>query len=106
MKKIKKNDDVIVISGKYKGVIGLVEQVLGNDRVIVSGVAIQKKSTKPNAQKNIVGGIVMQNGSIHISNIAILNPNTQKGDKVGIKIENGLKKRFFKSNGKEIVEKV
>ena len=105
MNKIKKNDDVIVISGKDKGTIGVVLDVLSDDKLIVSGVAIKTKHVKPNPNKNIVGGLIKENGKIHISNVAILNPSTKKADKIAIKVENGVKIRVFKSNGKA-VEKV
>jgi large subunit ribosomal protein L24 len=103
MKKIRKGDQVIVIAGNDKGKTGEVLQVLANDRVVVSGVAVAKKHTKPNPAKNIVGGILDKNLPIHISNVAIYNSETKKADRVGIKKEEqGQKTRVFKSNGKQV----
>lgn len=102
MKKIRKGDEVIVIAGKDKGKIGEVLQVLG-DRVLVKGVALAKKHTKPNPNKNELGGIVLKELSIHISNVAIYNAATKKAERVGIrKNEAGKNVRFTKSDGKLI----
>lgn len=109
MKKIIKGDTVIVITGKDKGKKGKVMQVLG-DKILVDGINIIKKHQKPNPSRNIEGGIITKNKSIAISNVAILNPETQKADRVGFKLitdeqNNGskIKKvRFFKSNGVQI----
>ncbi|MCX8515176.1 MAG: ribosomal protein [Pseudomonadota bacterium] len=103
MKKIRKGDQVIVIAGNDKGKTGEVLQILNNDRVVVSGVAVAKKHTKPNPAKSIVGGILDKNLPIHISNVAIYNSETKKADRVGIKQEEqGQKIRVFKSNGKQV----
>ena len=83
MRKIKSNDEVIVIAGKDKGRRGTVTRVLPNDRVIVSGVQMIKKHQKPNPQLGIAGGIVEKEASIHVSNVAIYNPKTNKADRVG-----------------------
>lgn len=106
MKKIKKKDTVIVITGKYKGVIGDVINVFPDDKVTVTGVAIKKKHVKANPSKNTLGSIIQKNGPIHISNIAIYNPETKQADKIEIKTENNLKQRFYKSNQKKVLEKV
>jgi large subunit ribosomal protein L24 len=103
MNKIKKNDDVIVITGKDKGNRGSVLSVLDNDRVLVAGINKVKKHQKPNPVKGTSGGIVEIEKPIHISNIAIYNAATKKADRVGVKqLEDGRKVRVFKSNGEVI----
>ena len=103
MSKIKKDDTVIVRTGKDKGRTGRVIKILGKDRVLVEGVNMVKKHMKPNPQKNIQGGIVEREAGIHVSNIAILNPATNVADRVGIKVlDDGRKVRCFKSNGEVI----
>ncbi|MEC8012487.1 MAG: 50S ribosomal protein L24 [Pseudomonadota bacterium] len=102
MKKIKKSDKVIVLTGRSKGVIGEVLSVNG-DKCVVSGVNIVKKHQKPNPNLGISGGIVEKEAAIHISNVALLNPNTNKADKVRIEIgEDGRKKRVFKSDSSAV----
>jgi large subunit ribosomal protein L24 len=103
MNKIKKNDDVIVITGKDKGNRGNVLSVLDNDRVLVAGINKVKKHQKPNPVKGTSGGIVEIEKPIHISNIAIYNATTKKADRVGVKqLEDGRKVRVFKSSGEVI----
>ena len=103
MNKIKKNDDVIVITGKDKGNRGNVLSVLDNDRVLVAGINKVKKHQKPNPVKGTTGGIVEIEKPIHISNIAIYNATTKKADRVGVKLlEDGRKVRVFKSSGEVI----
>lgn len=103
MNKIKKGDEVIVISGKDKGKKGQVSRVLDNDRIYVDGVNMVKKHTKPNPQKNIAGGIQQKEMPVHISNIAIFNAATGKADRVGIRVlEDSRKVRFFKNTGEVI----
>ena len=102
MRKIKKNDDVIVIAGKDKGNRGSVLRVLG-DRLLVSGINKAKKHQKPNPVKGEAGGIVEMEMSIHASNVAIYNAATKKADRVGIKsLEDNRKVRVFKSSGEAI----
>lgn len=102
MRKIKKNDDVIVIAGKDKGNRGNVLQVLG-DHLLVGGINKVKKHQKPNPAKGLTGGIVEKELPIHISNVAIYNSAAKKGDRVGIKaLEDGRKVRVFKSSGEMI----
>jgi large subunit ribosomal protein L24 len=102
MRKIRKNDDVIVIAGKDKGNRGSVLSVLG-DRVVVSGINKVKKHQKPNPVKGETGGIVEKELSIHISNVAIYNAAAKKADRVGTKtLEDGRKVRIFKSSGEAI----
>ena len=102
MRKIKKNDDVIVITGKDKGNRGSVLSVLG-DRLLVGGINKVKKNQKPNPVKGTTGGIVEMEASIHISNVAIYNATARKADRVGIKtLEDGRRVRVFKSSGEVI----
>jgi large subunit ribosomal protein L24 len=104
MKKIKKGDEVIILTGKDKGRTSKISRVLANDRVLVEGLNMVKKHVRPNPQKNIQGGIVEKEASIHVSNVALLNPMTKKADRVGFKVlENGHKVRVFKSSG-EVVD--
>lgn len=101
MRKIKKGDDVIVIAGKDKGKRGAVLRVmLEAERVVVEGANRVKKHQKPNPMKGVTGGITDREMPIHISNVALFNPATQKGDRVGIKtLEDGRRVRAFRSNG-------
>ena len=102
MRKIKKNDDVIVIAGKDKGNRGNVLQVLG-DHLLVGGINKVKKHQKPNPTKGLTGGIVEKELPIHISNVSVYNAAASKGDRVGIKtLEDGRKVRVFKSSGEMI----
>jgi large subunit ribosomal protein L24 len=105
MKRIKKGDDVIVISGKDKGRRGTVLNVIDEDgRVLVEGINVVKKHQKPNPNAGVQGGIVEQELSLHVSNVMLFNPATGKGDRVGVKtLEDGRKVRFFKSNN-EVVD--
>ena len=98
MLKIKKDDEVIVIAGKDKGKRGKVTKVRTDGRLIVSGVNLVKKHQKPNPNLGQAGGIVEQEAAIQASNVAIYNPETQKADRVGFRIEGDKKVRFFKSN--------
>ncbi|CAH1205491.1 50S ribosomal subunit protein L24 [Candidatus Nitrotoga sp. BS] len=103
MRKIKKDDDVIVIAGRDKGSRGNVLRVQG-DRLLVGGVNIVKKHQKPNPVKGVAGGIVPMEMTIHVSNVAIYNATSKKPDRVGIKtLEDGRKMRVFKSSG-EVVD--
>jgi len=100
MRKIRKGDDVVVITGKDKGRRGLVLRMLDDGHLIVEGVNKVKKHMKPNPVKGVTGGIVEKEMPLDISNIALFNPATQKADRVGIKVlEDGRKVRYFKSNG-------
>lgn len=102
MNKIRKGDQVVVITGKNKGARGAVLSVLEN-KVVVQGVNIVKKHQKPNPMRGVAGGIVAQEAPIHVSNIMLFNPETQKGDRVGFSVlEDGKKVRIFKSTGKQV----
>ena len=99
-RKIRRDDDVIVLAGKDKGKQGKVLRVVvSDDRVYVEGVNIVKKHQKANPQANEPGGIIDKEASIHVSNIALVNPATGKADRVGFRVEDEKKVRFFKSNG-------
>jgi large subunit ribosomal protein L24 len=102
MNKLKRDDEVIVVTGKDKGKRGTVSQLSG-DRVVVAGVNMVKRHTKPNPNAGVQGGIVEKEAALHVSNIAIFNPETNAADRVGIQIdEDGNKQRIFKSNGQVI----
>jgi len=104
MRKIRKNDDVIVITGKDKGKQGKVIRVItAKDRVVVENINVLKRHTKPNMRTNEPGGILEKEMSMHISNVALVNPSTGKADKIGFKLlEDGKKVRYFKSNGEVV----
>lgn len=102
MQKIKAKDEVIVLAGKDKGKRGEVRKLLAGNRVIVAGVNMAKKHTRPNPQLGVQGGIVEKEMPLSLSNVAIFNPTTSKADRVGIKVEGGKKVRVFKSDGKTI----
>jgi large subunit ribosomal protein L24 len=102
MRKIKRDDEVIVLAGKDKGKRGKVVGQVGEDRLIVSGINMIKKHQKPNPQANVAGGIIEKEAAIQISNIAIYNSATSKADRVGFKVEGDKKVRIFKSNGEQI----
>ncbi|MCI0504849.1 MAG: 50S ribosomal protein L24 [Gammaproteobacteria bacterium] len=103
MRKIKKGDDVIILTGKDKGMRGSVLRVVSEDRVIVENCNMAKRHVKPNPNTGEAGGIVEREMPIHVSNVAIFNSATGKGDRVGIKIlEDGRKVRVFKSNNEVI----
>lgn len=103
MNKIRKGDEVVVLTGKDKGKRGAVLRVLVGDKVVVEGVNVVKKHQKPVPMRGIVGGVVDKTMPIHVSNVAIFNPATQKADRVGFKLlEDGKKVRVFKSNGEVV----
>jgi large subunit ribosomal protein L24 len=102
MRKIKSNDEVIVIAGKDKGKRGTVSRLIGDNKVVVSGVNMIKRHTKPNPNLGKAGGIIEKEAPLDVSNVAILNPETDTADRVGFIIEEGKKKRIFKSSKKVI----
>ena len=103
MKKIRKGDTVIVLTGRDKGKRGTVSARVDDDHLLVEGVNVVKKHVKPNPLKGSTGGIVDKTMPIHQSNVAIFNPATGKADRVGIKLaDDGKKLRVFKSSGAEI----
>jgi len=100
MEKIRKGDEVVVITGKDKGKRGTVVLRLDAEHVVVEGVNRAKRHVKPNPIKGVAGGIVDKDMPIHISNVALYNAATKKADRVGVKVlEDGRKVRVFKSNG-------
>jgi len=103
MRKIRKGDDVMVITGKDKGKRGIVLRVVDDERLVVEGVNKVKKHQKPNPMRGQTGGIVDKEMPIHVSNVAVFNPATKKGDRVGIKtLQDQRRVRYFKSNGELI----
>ncbi len=100
MEKIRKGDEIVVITGKDKGKRGTVLRRVDDEHVLVEGVNRAKKHVKPNPIKGVAGGIVDKDMPIHISNVALFNPATKKADRVGFKaLDDGRKVRVFKSNG-------
>lgn len=103
MNKIIKNDQVIIVAGKDKGRIANVTQVLANGKLLVQGMNVAKKHQKGNPQAGVPGGIIEKEMPMNASNVMLVNPATNKGDRVGIKVlDNGDKVRFFKSNGEVV----
>jgi len=103
MRKIRSGDTVVVIAGRDKGRRGEVKRIVDGDRVIVAGVNEAKKHQRPNPMKNEPGGIVSKEMPLHISNVALWNPVTQKADRAGVRtLEDGRKVRFYKSTGDQI----
>ncbi len=104
MRKIKKGDDVIIIAGRDKGKRGSVLKVTDDQRIVVENCNMARKHVKPNPNTGETGGIVEREMPMHVSNVALFNPATDKGDRVGFKIlEDGRKVRFYKSN-KEVID--
>ena len=99
MAKIKRDDEVIIIAGRDKGKRGTVRQILDTGKLIVSGVNMIKKHTKPNPQAGVAGGIVEQEAPIQASNLAVFNSKSGKGERVGYRVEDGKKVRVFKPSG-------
>ena len=100
MGKIKRNDDVIVISGRGKGQRGKVLRVLDDNRLIVSGMKMVKRHTRANPQANIPGGIIEKESPIHVSNVALVDPASGKRSKVGYKLlADKTKVRIFRATG-------
>lgn len=103
MQKIKRGDNVVVIAGRDKGKRGDVSRIVDDKHVLVNGVNQVKKHQKPNPLKNQPGGIITKEMPIHVSNVAIWNPVTQKADRIGFRtLDGGRKVRFYKSNGEQI----
>lgn len=105
MNKIKKGDEVIVITGKDRGRRGTVLQIFPDERVLVEGINIAKKHQKanPNAMPPVEGGIIDKEMPLDVSNVQVFNPKTKKGDRVGIRIaDDGSKERVFRSTGEAV----
>jgi large subunit ribosomal protein L24 len=104
MKKIRKGDEVVVMTGRDRGKRGTVLRIVDEDHVLVEGANRVKKHQRPNPMKGLTGGIVDKEMPLHISNVALFNPTTKKADRIGTKsLEDGRRVRFFKSNG-EVVD--
>jgi large subunit ribosomal protein L24 len=104
MKRIRRGDEVIVVAGKDRGRRGTVLRVLENEKVMVEGINKAKKHQKPNPLKGDRGGIVEKEMPLHVSNVALYNPATQKAGRVGFRtLQDGRKVRYFKSNS-ELVD--
>lgn len=104
MLKIRKGDEVVVLTGKDKGKSGKVVQLVAGDKVLVEGINRVKKHQKPNPNAGITGGIIDKDMPIHISNVGLYNPESKKADRVGLKfLDDGKKVRYFKSNN-EIID--
>ncbi len=103
MQKLKRDDEVIVIAGKDKGKRGKITRVMDDGRVLVSGINMVKRHTKPNPNIGRQGGIVEKEAGIQASNVAIFNPKTEKADRVGIQQDaDGKRVRVFKSDNSAI----
>lgn len=102
MNKIRKSDEVIVLAGRDKGKRGDVLRVLSNGKLLVGGVNMVKKHQKPNPMTGAAGGIIEKEAPIDRSNVALFNSEAGKGDRVGIREEDGERVRYFKSNGQRI----
>jgi len=102
MDKIRKNDEVIVLTGKDKGKRGTVQQRIDAEHLIVEGVNVAKKAVRPNPMTGNTGGIVDKLMPIHVSNVALFNAATGKADRVGLKVVDGKKVRVYKSNGEVV----
>jgi large subunit ribosomal protein L24 len=98
MKKIKSEDEIIVTAGKDKGKRGKVLKLVGETKVLVSGINMVKRHTKANPQAGVAGGIIEKESPLQLSNVALYNPESSKGDRVGFRVEGDKKVRFFKSN--------
>ena len=100
MKRIRKGDTVVVTAGREKGRTGTVVGVQADGRVLVENVNMVKKHQRPNPARGVQSGIVQKEAALHASNLALLNPATQKADRVGVRtLKDGRKVRFLKSNG-------
>jgi len=104
MNKIRKGDDVMVVSGRDKGKRGTVLKIVDASHVLVEGANRVKKHQRPNPMKGVTGGIIDKEMPLHISSVALYNPGTRKADRVGIRVmQDGRRARYFKSNG-EVVD--
>jgi large subunit ribosomal protein L24 len=104
MNKLRKGDEVVVITGRDKGRRGTIIRVVDGEHVLVENVNMVKRHTKPNPARNTPGGIVEKEASLHVSNVLLWNPVAKKGDRIGIRtLADGRRVRFFKSND-EVVD--
>jgi large subunit ribosomal protein L24 len=104
MRKIKKGDDVVVVTGRDRSKRGTVLRIVDDEHLLVEGINRVKKHQRPNPAKGETGGIIDKEMPIHVSNVALFNPVTKKADRVGVRqLEDGRRVRYFKSNG-EVVD--
>ncbi len=104
MRKIKKGDDVVVLTGRDRSKRGTVLLIIDEEHLLIEGINRVKKHQRPNPAKGVTGGIVDKEMPIHVSNVALFNPVTKKADRIGIRqLEDGRRVRYFKSNG-EVVD--
>ncbi len=104
MRKIQQDDEVVVIAGRDRGKRGAVTRIVSADRVLVSGINLVKKHMKPNPMTNETGGIKDIEAPIAVSNIALFNPEDSRADRVGIRVEDGKRVRYFKRTGTPVDE--
>jgi large subunit ribosomal protein L24 len=103
MQRIRKGDEIVVIAGRDKGKRGTVLRRTGVEHVVVEGINRVKKHQRPNPMKGLTGGVVDKDMPIHVSNVALFNPATQKADRVAFKVlSDGRKVRVFRSNGEQV----
>ena len=103
MQRIRKGDEVIVVAGSDKGKRGTVLRRVDDEYIVVEGVKRVKKHQRPNPMKGVTGGIVDKDMPVHVSNVALFNPATQKADQVGFRtLADGRKVRVFKSSGEQV----
>ena len=103
MQRIRKGDEIVVIAGRDKGKRGTVLRRTGAEHVVVEGINRVKKHQRPNPMKGLTGGVVDKDMPIHISNVALFNPATQKADRIAFKVlSDGRKVRVFRSNGDQV----
>ena len=103
MQRIRKGDEVVVLTGRDKGKRGSVLRRIDANFVVVEGVNRVKKHQRPNPMKGVTGGIVDKDMPIHVSNVALFNPATKKADRAGTKrLQDGRKVRVFKANGEQV----
>ncbi len=104
MRKIKKGDDIVVVTGRDRSKRGTVLRIVDESHLLVEGINRVKKHQRPNPAKGETGGIIDKEMPIHVSNVALFNPVTKKADRIGIRqLEDGRRVRYFKSNG-EVVD--
>jgi len=103
MNRLKKGDQVYIISGKDKGKTGTVNRLTQDDKVLVDGINLVKKNVKPNPNKNETGGIIEKEMPLHVSKVMLFNPNTKKPDRVGfMTLKKKKKVRVYKSTGEQV----
>jgi large subunit ribosomal protein L24 len=103
MKKLRKGDEVVVLSGKDKGRTGTIGDILPDGKVLIPGINVAKKHARGNPQRNQPGGLLDKELPLHASKVAIWNPASKKGDRVGIRtLADGKRVRFFKSSGEQL----